>query len=201
MDELPWNPRAIYMKSLRVGQMTKLPLEHKGRYTPLRGNMVKTWISSSGGQAFAAVRVLLTQAPRSRRVSPFIEASRRARISSPPAEPPVLVLWLNQATRWFCGEPPQTPHADSGCEPLPCINSCPWLRLALCCHHAAHTWSPSTTGSIEPSLFVALLLRGPGRLRPFAPALHQHQRKLSRNLHLQYGPRVSPHHVVNRSSH
>jgi hypothetical protein len=40
MDELPWNPRAIYMKSLWVGQMTKLPLEHKGRYTPLRGNMV-----------------------------------------------------------------------------------------------------------------------------------------------------------------
>jgi hypothetical protein len=131
MDELPWNPRAIYMKSLRVGQMTKLPLEHKGSYTPLRGNMVKTWISSSGGQAFAAVRVLLTQAPQSRRVSPFIEASRRARISSPPAEPPVLVLWLNQATRWFCGEPPQTPHADTGCEPLPCINSCPWLRLAF----------------------------------------------------------------------
>jgi hypothetical protein len=32
----------LYMKSLRVGQMTKLPLQHKGRYTPLRGNMVKT---------------------------------------------------------------------------------------------------------------------------------------------------------------
>jgi hypothetical protein len=37
------------------------------------------------------------------------------------------------------------------------------------------------TGSLEPSL-----LRGPARHRPFAPALHLHQRKLSRNLHLQY---------------
>jgi hypothetical protein len=27
------------------------------------------------------------------------ETSRRARIPSPPAEPPVLVLWLNQVTR------------------------------------------------------------------------------------------------------
>jgi hypothetical protein len=40
-DELPWNPRAIYMMPLRVGQMTKLPLEHKERYTLLRGKMVK----------------------------------------------------------------------------------------------------------------------------------------------------------------
>ena len=41
MDGLPINPRAIYMMSLQVGQTTKLPLEHKGRYTPLRGKMVK----------------------------------------------------------------------------------------------------------------------------------------------------------------
>jgi hypothetical protein len=41
MDELPSNPQAIYMKSLRVGEMTKLPLELKIRYTPLRGKMVK----------------------------------------------------------------------------------------------------------------------------------------------------------------
>jgi hypothetical protein len=46
MEELPCNPRAIYMKSLWVGEMTKLLLVHKGRYTPLRGSMVKTWISS-----------------------------------------------------------------------------------------------------------------------------------------------------------
>jgi hypothetical protein len=37
MDELPSNPIAIYMKPIQVGQMTKLPLEHKMRYTTLRG--------------------------------------------------------------------------------------------------------------------------------------------------------------------
>jgi hypothetical protein len=52
------------------------------------------------------------QAPRSRRVSPSIEASQCARIPSPPAEPPIFVLWLNQVTRWFCGESPQTPCVD-----------------------------------------------------------------------------------------
>jgi hypothetical protein len=114
-----------YMKSLRVGQMTKLPVEPKRQYTPLRGNMVKTWLSSSGGHTFAAVRVLLTQAPQSHRVSPGIEASRRVRIPSLPAEPLVLVLWLNQVTRRFCGEPSQTPRVDCGRELLPCTGSCP----------------------------------------------------------------------------
>jgi hypothetical protein len=47
---------------------------------------------------------------------PCFEASRRARIPSLPAESLVLVLWLNQVTRRFCGELPQTPRADSGCE-------------------------------------------------------------------------------------
>jgi hypothetical protein len=38
------------------------------------------------------------QALWSRHVSSGIEASQRARILSPPAKPPVLVLWLNQIT-------------------------------------------------------------------------------------------------------
>jgi hypothetical protein len=59
------------------------------------------------------------------------EASRHARIPSPPAEPPVLILRLNQVTGLFCGEPPQTPLADFGCELPPCIGSCPRLRLAF----------------------------------------------------------------------
>jgi hypothetical protein len=59
------------------------------------------------------------------------EASWCARIPSPPAEPPVLVLWLNQVTWLFFGEPPQTPHADSGREPLPCTGSYPRLHLAF----------------------------------------------------------------------
>jgi hypothetical protein len=56
-------------------------------------------------------------------MSDGIEAYRRARIPSPPAEPLVLVLWLNQVTQRLSGEPQQTPRADSGREPLPCTGS------------------------------------------------------------------------------
>jgi hypothetical protein len=67
----------------------------------------------------SVVCVLPTQALWSHHVSTDIEASRCAQIPSPPAKPPVLVLWLNQVTRRFCGEPPQTLCADSGHEPVP----------------------------------------------------------------------------------
>jgi hypothetical protein len=46
--------------------------------------------------------------------------------------------------------------------------------------------TPLVTGSLEPSLLVSPLLEGLARHRPFAPALHLHQRKSSRNLHPQY---------------
>jgi hypothetical protein len=42
-----------------------------------------------------------------------------------------LVLWLNQVTRQFSSEPPQTPRADNGHEPLPCTDSDRRLRLAF----------------------------------------------------------------------
>jgi hypothetical protein len=79
----------------------------------------------------AAYHVLSMQALRSRHASAGIEASRRARIPSPPVETPVLVLWLNQVTLRFSAEPPQTQRADSGCEPLPCTGSDQRLRLAF----------------------------------------------------------------------
>jgi hypothetical protein len=46
--------------------------------------------------------------------------------------------------------------------------------------------TPLATESLESGLLVSPLLEGPARHRPFAPALHLHQRKSSRNLHLQY---------------
>jgi hypothetical protein len=88
-------------------------------------------IGPSHDHTFAAVRVLPMQDLRSCHVSAGIEASRRARIPSPPIEPPILVLWLNQVTRQFCGEPLQTPRVDSCREPLPRTGSCPKLRLAF----------------------------------------------------------------------
>jgi hypothetical protein len=71
------------------------------------------------------------QALRSCHVSTSIEASRCTRISSLPAEPPVLGLWVNQVTRRFCGEPPQTLRAESGRELLPCTGSYPRHCLAF----------------------------------------------------------------------
>ena len=45
---------------------------------------------------------------------------------------------------------------------------------------------PSGPGSIEPSLLVSPSLRRPPWHRSFSLVLHLHQRKSSRNLHLQY---------------
>jgi hypothetical protein len=96
MDELPSNPRAIYMKSLRWSKMTTLPLQLKGRYTPLRGNLVKTWIFPSGGHAFAAVRVLPTQTTQSRCVSP---ASKLLGAPGSHLRPLILRSWLCAAIK------------------------------------------------------------------------------------------------------
>jgi hypothetical protein len=46
--------------------------------------------------------------------------------------------------------------------------------------------TPLATGTLESGLLVSPLLGGPARHRPFTPTLHLHQRKSSRNLHLQY---------------
>jgi hypothetical protein len=62
---------------------------------------------------------------------------------------------------------------------------CPRLRLALLAPCSSHL-IPSAIRSLELSLLVSPLLGGPARLRPSAPVLHLHQRKPSRNQHLQY---------------
>jgi hypothetical protein len=125
------------------------------------------------------------QALRSRHASVGIEASRRARIPTPPVEPLVLVLWLKQVTQLFSGEPPQTPRADSGHEPLPCTGS----DRRLCLPFLA-TMRPALdpAGHRVPRVRPTCLStpRRPARHRPFAPTLHLHQRKSRRNLHLQY---------------
>jgi hypothetical protein len=46
--------------------------------------------------------------------------------------------------------------------------------------------TPLATRSLKPSLLVSPLLGGPARHKHFTLALHMHQRKSSRNLHVQY---------------
>jgi hypothetical protein len=57
-----------------------------------------------------------------------------------------------------------------------------FLFLPPCGSHL----TPLATGSLESGLLASPLLGGPERHRPFTPTLHLHQRKSSRNLHLQY---------------
>jgi hypothetical protein len=114
-----------------------------------------------------------------------LEASRRTRIPSPLAEPLVLVLWLNQVTRQFLvnRRKPcvQTPVVSRYPAPAP-AHDFVLIFLPPCGPHL----TPLTTRSLKPSILVSPLLRGPARHRPFALALHLHQSKTSRNLHLQY---------------
>jgi hypothetical protein len=77
--------------------------------------------------------------------------------------------------------PVQTPVVSRYPAPAP-FDDFVLLFLPPCGPHL----TPQATGSIESGLFVFPLLGGPARHRPFAPTLHLHQCKSSRNLHLQY---------------
>jgi hypothetical protein len=121
------SPLSIYGDSRK----TKLPLLHNTRIHALKGNFGNSHRSTIGrmpsdrtSRSLDASLAILTRVLR-------FEASRRARIPSLPADPPVLVLWLNQLTQRFCGEPLQTPRADSSRHALPCTGSCPRLRHAF----------------------------------------------------------------------
>jgi hypothetical protein len=104
-----------------------------------------------------------------------------------------MVLWGTAANLAESVQPPHQCHSWLGRHVIP---TRPWFwgstkkpymtPYCLSCHHVARTWSHSANWSIELSLLVSPLLGGPTRLRPFAPALHMHQRKSRHNLHLQY---------------
>jgi hypothetical protein len=88
------SPLSIYGDSRK----TKIPLKPELGYTPTKGTLGICLCSTIG-------RMPGDRPSRSLDASLAIpmcvlrfKASRRARIPSPPAEPPVLVLWLNQVT-------------------------------------------------------------------------------------------------------
>jgi hypothetical protein len=175
------SPLSIYGDSRK----TKLPLLHKTRiHTPEGhfGNSRRSTIERMPGDRTSLS--LDASLAISTRVFRF-EASRRARVPSPPAEPPVLVLLFNQVTRRFSGErrKPRVQTLVVSRYPAPApIDDFVLLFLPPCGQHL----TPLATGSLESGLLVSPLLGGPARHRPFAPTLHLHQRKSSRNLHLQY---------------
>jgi hypothetical protein len=155
---------------------TKLPLLHNTRiHTPEGhfGNSRRSTIGRMPGDRTSLSLDASLAIPM--RVLRF-EASRHAQIPSPPDEPPVSVLWLNQVTRRV-----QTPVVCHYPTPTP-VHDFVLLFLPPCGTHL----TPLATGSLKPILLVSPLLGGPARHRPLALAIHMHQCKSNRNLHLQY---------------
>jgi hypothetical protein len=133
------------------------------------------WVLPSDGHAFAAPRVLPTQAMRSRRVSsasklPNTPGSRLRRVGPSdlvlrpkPRNRPPMVLWANH----------QTPRAGSGLppnhltRPPPCTGSIVHDFVLLVSPPCGPHLVPPSTGSLEPSLLVSPSPRGPSRLKTF----------------------------------
>jgi hypothetical protein len=86
---------------------TKLPLLQESKIHTPKGTFGILVIAPSDGCRATAPRLTSTHALRSRHMSCAFELSQGARIPSLHVEPLVLVLWLNQVTRRFWGEPPQ----------------------------------------------------------------------------------------------
>jgi hypothetical protein len=181
---------------------TKLPLLHKTRIHTPEGHFGHSRCSTIGRMPGDRTSLSLDASLAIPTCVLHFEASRRARIPSPPVEPPVLVLWFNQVTRpvlasglGFVVQPSnpasfvvnrrkprvQTPVVSRYPAPAP-IDNFVLLFLPPCGPHL----TPLVTESLESSLLVSPLLGGPTRHRPFTLTLHLHQRKSSRNLHLQY---------------
>jgi hypothetical protein len=168
------SPLSLY----RGNRKTKLPLLHDTRIHAPEGHFGNSRRRTIGRMPNDRTSLSLDASLAIPTHVLYFEVSPCAQIPSPPAEPPDLVLWLRQVTRWFCGELPQTPRADSDRELLPCTDSYPRLRLAFLA-----TMRPTLDPVRQPGPQSRAYL---SRLRPFTPALHPHQHKSSHNLHQQY---------------
>jgi hypothetical protein len=133
------------------------------------------WVLPSDGHAFAAPRVLPTQAMRSCRVSsasklPDTPRSRLHRVGPSdlvlrpkPRNCPPMILWANH----------QTPRARPGLPPSlltrlpPCTDSIVHDFVLLFTPPCDPHLVPLSTGSLEPRLLVSPSPRGPSRLKTF----------------------------------
>jgi hypothetical protein len=179
---------------------TKIPLMLKLRYTPTNGTLGICLCSTIGRMpGDLPSHSLDASLAIPMRVLRF-EASQRARIPSRPAEPLVLVLWLNQVTRpvlWWTAANPvcrlwfwaATLHRLRST-----TSSC------FSCHHAARTWPrwpPGPPSQAYLSLHSPEAPQGIDLSRPFFTCTNTNQAATCTcNTRL----RVSPHHGFNHSS-
>jgi hypothetical protein len=125
----------------------------------------------------------------------FIARSCRCRRPHPPYASPAIPPRVRRHRSFSVRPNPVSAHRASGrrkprvqtpvvsCYPAPAPDvDFVLLFSAPCDPHM----TPLANGSLELGLLVSPILGGPARHRPFAPALHLHQRKSSRNLHQQY---------------
>jgi hypothetical protein len=130
------SPLSIYGDSRK----TKIPLRPKLGYKPTKGTLGICLCSTIGRMpGNRPSRSLDASLAIPTRVLCF-EASRRARIPSPPAEPPVLVLWLNQVTwpvLWWTATNPAC-RLQLWAATLHRLRST--TSFCFSCHHAACTW-------------------------------------------------------------
>jgi hypothetical protein len=89
-------------------QKMKLPLLHNTRIHAHEGHFGNSRCSTIGRMPSDHTSLSLDASLAIPTHVLRFEVSRRTWISSPPTEPLVLALWLNQGTRRFCGEPPQS---------------------------------------------------------------------------------------------
>jgi hypothetical protein len=111
-------------------------------------------------------------------------------------------LWLSRVTRWFSGEPPQTPRTWCSLRQSPLMTwlpRSPGSTLVLSLNQETVRWLYlSVLATMQPAVDPArhrvprmkptclLHTWRPHRQRPFALVLHLQQHESNRNLHLQY---------------
>jgi hypothetical protein len=111
-------------------------------------------------------------------------------------------LWLSRVTRWFFGEPPQTPRTWCSLRQSPLMTwlpRSPGLTLVLWLNQeTVHRLHLAVLASMRPALDPAghrvprtkptclLHTWRPHRQQPFALVLHLHHHESSRNLDLHY---------------
>jgi hypothetical protein len=192
-----------------------MPLRPKLRYTPTKGTLGISLRSNIGrmpsdrtscsldASLATPTRVLHFEASGARRPQTGQTGSpnRSGRFQPDShARSSASALWLNRVTRWFSGEPPQTPRTWCSLRQSPLMTWLPrspgstlvlWLNQETV--HRLHlvvlaTMRPALdpTGHWVPRTKPTCLLHTwrPHRQRPFALVLYLHQHESSRNLHL-----------------
>jgi hypothetical protein len=109
--------------------------------------------------------------------------------------------WFNQVTWWFCSEPPQTLHASSSLSRYPTPAPVNDFVLLFSCHHAARTWSCQPPGPSSRAYLFLHSSKSPQGQDLSCLLFTCINANPAVTCTWNTRPRVSPHHIVNHSSH